>query len=286
MAVGLLQDRGALGELAAVLEDADPTRVHRALTLLTDVKSEELVAPLAAVVADPSRALGERAAAIRAHRQHPAAERSLLALLREGKIPPELHLRVADVFRYSRDSALQEAAAPFLRMPSLKRPALKTGAKNPISRLPPLRDLVERRGVVADGRALFFGQAKCATCHTVENEGKAVGPDLSGVGRKLDRSALLESILEPSVAISHGYEAYAAVTKQGVAIAGVLRERNDDSVTITTADGLTRIYSIAGLESFQRQATSLMPADLHHEIGVEGLVDLVEFLTSLRRRNK
>lgn len=286
VAVGMLQDRGALGELAAVLEDADPTRVHGALTLLTEVRSEELVAPLAAVVADSSRALDERAAAIRAHRQHPAAERSLLALLREGKIPRELHLRVADVFRHSHDAALQEAAAPFLKMPDLRMPESESGAKKPNSRLPPLRDLLERRGAGANGRALFFGRAKCATCHIVEGEGKAVGPDLSGVGRKLDRSALLESILEPSVAISHGYEAYTVVTKQGVALSGVLRERTDDSVTITTADGLTRIYSIAGLESFQRQATSLMPADLHHEIGVEGLVDLVEFLTSLRRRDK
>ena len=56
------------------------------------------------------------------------------------------------------------------------------------------------------GRQLF-GEAKCFACHRFDNEGGAHGPDLTGVAGRFSVRDLLESILEPSKAISDQYAA-------------------------------------------------------------------------------
>src|SRR5207253_9537763 len=49
------------------------------------------------------------------------------------------------------------------------------------------------------GEAIFFNkEMKCANCHKVGDQGTALGPDLSAIGKTRTRVELLESILEPS----------------------------------------------------------------------------------------
>src|SRR4051812_21662197 len=57
------------------------------------------------------------------------------------------------------------------------------------------------------GRELFAdaGRTLCATCHTIDGTGSKVGPDLSGIGDKLQKDALIRAILEPSAEIAVGY---------------------------------------------------------------------------------
>ena len=39
---------------------------------------------------------------------------------------------------------------------------------------------------------------QCAVCHKIGDNGGIVGPDLSQIGKKLNRAKILESILDPS----------------------------------------------------------------------------------------
>src|SRR5215468_8555953 len=49
------------------------------------------------------------------------------------------------------------------------------------------------------GKTVFASvAAKCAACHKAQGEGSDLGPDLSQIGGKFDRSHLIESILGPS----------------------------------------------------------------------------------------
>ena len=58
------------------------------------------------------------------------------------------------------------------------------------------------------GKAIYLSAAaKCASCHKVHGQGSDVGPDLSQIGGKLDRTHLIESILDPSAEIVQGYHA-------------------------------------------------------------------------------
>src|SRR5207248_8063426 len=54
--------------------------------------------------------------------------------------------------------------------------------------------LLGLKGDVTRGKALFFtnGTVQCKTCHRVGREGSTLGPDLSAIGKKLDRARILE----------------------------------------------------------------------------------------------
>ena len=57
------------------------------------------------------------------------------------------------------------------------------------------------------GRALvlYHPGAACIRCHAIDGHGGIAGPDLSMVGGRLDRAALLESIIRPGAVITEGY---------------------------------------------------------------------------------
>ena len=149
-------------------------------------------------------------------------------------------------------------------------------------KLPALADLVTRSGAAQKGKAVFAGVGTCAKCHVVAGEGKMVGPDLSGIGAKLSREALYESVLAPSAAISHNYEAWTAVTMDGRALTGLLVSKTPEQVVIRGADGLDVTVASGDIEELVKQPVSLMPADLAAVLSAEELVDVVTWLETLR----
>src|SRR5438552_5120241 len=68
------------------------------------------------------------------------------------------------------------------------------------------------------GRRLF-GEVGCASCHRFDNDGAAVGPDLTAVAGRFSVRDLLESIVEPSKAISDQYGAIVIRKKNGDVVA-------------------------------------------------------------------
>jgi mono/diheme cytochrome c family protein len=58
------------------------------------------------------------------------------------------------------------------------------------SRLPALADSAKQRG------AAIFVNTGCQHCHTIRKEGGTKGPDLSGVGRTLNKTQLRTQILQ------------------------------------------------------------------------------------------
>ena len=53
-------------------------------------------------------------------------------------------------------------------------------------------------GDQARGEALFFGTARCSTCHIVNGRGGRLGPELTTVGSARSRAYLVESIRQPA----------------------------------------------------------------------------------------
>jgi putative heme-binding domain-containing protein len=148
--------------------------------------------------------------------------------------------------------------------------------------LPPFSELVKMRGDPAKGKVVFDKAGTCANCHKVNGEGKDVGPDLSEIGKKLGREAVLEAILYPSAAISHNYETWVVTTKSGGVETGLLTSDAADAVTLKGADGILRTLKRADIEQIRRSSVSLMPADLHQALTTQDLADLVEYLLTLR----
>jgi len=167
---------------------------------------------------------------------------------------------------------VRQAAADVLPMPKAKG-----GEK-----MPPVAELLKRRGDPQKGRELFAGAGTCAKCHVVNGEGKGVGPNLSGVGAKLSPEALYESVLAPSAAISHSYETWTAVLSDGRSVTGMLVSRTPAEVVIRGADAVDVTIPAREIEDLVKQPVSLMPADLAATLSPEELVHVVSWMETLR----
>ena len=152
--------------------------------------------------------------------------------------------------------------------------------------LPPISDLVARSGDAARGAELFAKTGTCANCHIVNKQGKDVGPDLSEIGKKLSRTAFFESILFPSAGIAHNYEQYSVVLDDGNVVSGLMISQTDQAVTIKNKDGISRTIPTGDIDEIVKQKISIMPADLQKLLSEQDLVDVVEYLQTLKKATK
>jgi putative heme-binding domain-containing protein len=149
--------------------------------------------------------------------------------------------------------------------------------------LPPIDVLAKKKGNVENGRKLYFGASTCSQCHMVGKEGQNVGPSLTEIGDKLTREAMYVSILSPSAGISHNYEAYSARNTDGEVVTGLLVSKTESGVTLKDAKGIERTIPASELEEFLKMEKSLMPENLQETMSESDLVDIVEYLTTLRK---
>lgn len=272
-AAKLLLKHGQADLLIAAIHGDDAVRaagVVEALSLCADKRVEEMLAP---VVSDTARAVAVRSAAARALGRSAAGQKVLLALVVDGKLPADLKFTAADVLLSSWDKEIQRQAVEHLKPPA------SAGAKA----LPPVAELVRRSGDAANGQKIFMTTGTCAKCHQVGAEGKNIGPALTEIGGKLAKEALYVAILDPNAGISHNFETYLVVTADGLTATGLLVSKTDDAVTIRTAEGIDQTFTMDDVDEFVKQTTSLMPSDLQKLMTADELVDLVEYLGTLKR---
>ena len=145
-------------------------------------------------------------------------------------------------------------------------------------------DILALSGDADRGRSLFVAGAgvQCRNCHQIDGRGREFGPSLDGVGKRLTRGQILESILEPSRRIDAKWVGHTLVSSEGVVLTGMLRHRTDDHVTLRDAQGKDHTFPIADVEEIVAQQKSLMPELLVQDLTAEQLADLLAFLESLR----
>ncbi len=144
----------------------------------------------------------------------------------------------------------------------------------------PVPEALLTGGDPAKGAAIFRSEgAKCATCHKAGGEGKEVGPDLAEVfGRH--RSWIYGQILEPSASIHPDYVTYIVQTKDGRALAGIVRAEGADAIRVTDTEAKSTVIPRSAIEELKPSATSIMPVGLLGAVGEEGIRDLLAFLTN------
>ncbi len=144
-------------------------------------------------------------------------------------------------------------------------------------------EVLRLRGDPDAGRRLFMTSPKlqCRTCHELQGTGQNFGPDLSRVGAKRNRRALLESIRQPSKTIADGYRATLVRTTDGGARLGFIVKTTDEMLTIKTAQGRVSIPREKVKERVP-QKRSLMPKGLLRGLTAQEVADLLAFLTSLK----
>ena len=150
--------------------------------------------------------------------------------------------------------------------------------------LPSLAILMRMKGNPKQGKFIFHNTGTCYKCHKANGLGREVGPDLSEIGSKLSRTAMFESILYPSAGISHNYETYAIVLESGNSVSGIKVSETDDTITLKDAEAIPRTFNKDEIDDMAKQEVSLMPADLQKLMTAQELIDVVEFMQTLKKK--
>jgi len=142
-------------------------------------------------------------------------------------------------------------------------------------------DAVQEPADPESGRRIFHhGRlANCSHCHRHGGRGNVVGPDLSSLGNKQDRTWLLKSILEPSREMAPEYQPRTIILIDGRTFTGI-RLRSYIKETIRDANGQNRTFDRSDVEAMVESPVSFMPSGLVHALTDRELKDLIAFLES------
>ncbi|QGJ71413.1 Cytochrome C [Planctomycetales bacterium 10988] len=153
-------------------------------------------------------------------------------------------------------------------------------------------EVLQSEGDAKAGERLFFSPLgpSCAQCHRHRERGAEVGPDLTTIGKQLDRERILMALLEPSRDIAPQYRAENILTEEGQVLNGVVaghhnlsakeepdRERRE-LITIVDAKGQATTIPVADILFRSELKTSIMPQGLHQQLTVQEMSDLLQFL--------
>jgi putative heme-binding domain-containing protein len=266
-------ERELLAEAIANPDPAQGAKLVGVLGLSADARTNNLLWPL---VTSGERPLAIRTAAVAAIGRNAPGQKRLLALVEEGKLSADLKFAAANALLSSADEAIKTAAGKHLSLPA-------AAGGEP---LPPVAELTKRGGDAVRGKQLFSGIGTCAKCHKVRGEGKDVGPDLSEIGSKLSREAMYLSVLDPNAGVSFNYETWLVRTLDGTVFSGILISQTDEAIELKTAEAIVHKLDRGEIDQLKKQTLSLMPADLQKQLKAQDLVDIVEYLATLKKTNE
>jgi putative heme-binding domain-containing protein len=199
---------------------------------------------------------------------------SVLKLAKADKLPDDV--------KFTASSELNQARWPEIKQEAAKVLPLPQGQN--AQPLPPLAELAKLKGNPVNGLKVFASPAVgCNNCHQVRGQGVDFGPNLSEIGSKLGKDALFEAILDPSAGISFGYEAWQLQLKSGDEAYGLIASDTADEIAIKAVGGIVTRYKKGDVTRREQMKLSIMPAGLQQNMTTQELVDLVEFLASLKK---
>ena len=250
--------------------DPSPTSITWEVRVLTPPDRSALRA-LEEVLRDNRADDDAREEAAVALAEDPEGGLVLIDLARQGVLDDGLRAVVGEVIYAHPDPTVRALAHGLFPRPGELHP------------LPPLDELLALRGDPSRGRQVFRSStAQCSTCHRVRGRGGDVGPDLSDVATKLDRSALLDAILNPSASIAHGFDGWLITTADGQRLTGFVQA---DGERLLFKDSAGKRHLLAADDVVDRYPLSLsiMPEGVALGLEPPQLADLLAFLGEDRR---
>jgi len=239
-----------------------------ALGRFEDTRSKDI---LEGVILDGQTDLSVRRVAVQGLGRGWSGEPRLLALVQEGRLPQDLNSTAADVLLRASRGSIRDAATQHLGM-----------SESPEgSERPAIHELVARIGNPSAGREVF--DRACGSCHVANGTGTDFGPELSAIGSKLPGEALYLAVLDPDAGISFGYEGSEVRLRDGSQVAGIVASETSEAIELRLLNGVTERYNKDDVTSIAKLEHSLMPPNLHQGMSEQELVDLVEYLTTLRQ---
>lgn len=252
----------------------DSTNAVATVQLMANTRDKAFEQQLKPLVEKSEKPLPVRQAAVQSLARTQDGARYLLDLAKSEKLPADVKLTASSELNLAPWPEIKKLALEILPLPQTAN----------AESLPPISELTKRTGNAARGRTIFESDtAACIYCHVVNGRGTDVGPALSEIGTKLGKDALYQSILDPSSGISFGFEAWSIETKSGDELFGIIASETADDLTVKSQNGVITKVKKSEIARRQKLATSLMPVGLQLTMSTQDLVDLVEYLSSIKK---
>ncbi|NOX99971.1 MAG: c-type cytochrome [Verrucomicrobia bacterium] len=211
-----------------------------------------------------------------AKNRDPIIHQEALRALRSSSLTSDQQAQLKKIATQYPDSAGLVAALIDAASLNAGRPAL-TDTAAWLKRLDAIKTPADPKA----GRRIFNHSqlALCANCHRHSGRGNVVGPDLSNIGDRGDRSWLLEAILNPNKDIAPQYLPRMITLNDGSVYTGI-RLRSYVNEQIRDAQGLNHTFKRDDVKSIQDLPMSFMPTGLPMSLTDRELRDLLAFLES------
>tara|TARA_B100000029_G_C17605760_1_gene967328 strand:- start:3799 stop:6966 length:3168 start_codon:yes stop_codon:yes gene_type:complete len=212
-----------------------------------------------------------REQSVRALVQTPKGGLELIKLAKEGNFPESYKDIVGKAMSNSMNVAMHADAAKYFPLPPTKNN----------NSLPGMTELLVYVGNPENGK-MVFETSGCNNCHVVNGEGIDFGPNLSKAGNKLSKLAFYQSIIDPSAGIAPSYKQYSIELKNNEEIVGFIISETSDVLKIKSEGGIITDVNQTDIVTKKELSISAMPSNLQYLMSVDELVDLVEFMISLK----
>jgi len=268
-AIWLLKEKNGVDYFEKLLDSKDDFIISQTLIAMKHLRDRDSWNCVKAVVTDENRSITVRRKAMRTLGTGWRQESRVLEMLRKGEIPDELENAAVTVLMSAIKGSVREEASTYMTIPE--------GAE----KLPPLNELVASVGNVINGKAVFG--VYCSACHQVLEEGIDFGPKLSEIGSKLSKYGMYASIIYPNEGIGFGYEGFVIETVDGAISVGYIASKTEDEIGLKQMGGMLTTIKRSEIVSIKELENSLMTSGLHQAMSKDELVDLVEYLSSLKK---
>jgi putative heme-binding domain-containing protein len=210
---------------------------------------------------------GVRATILGALLSRPVHQPALLDALESGAVSSSaLDTSQRELLRKSKNEAARQRAAKILA-------SAESGDRR--EAFEEAKACLELKPVAANGRKVF-GRL-CASCHRLDREGVAVGPDLFGIRNQPKESILLHIVL-PEQEVAPNFASYLCETNDGRVFSGLIAAEARGSVTLRQAQGIEETIPRREIASLTASRLSLMPQELEKAMTAQELADLLAYL--------
>lgn len=193
--------------------------------------------------------------------------RELIGRLRDKRFPDGLRLDLADAVEASGSAPLAAELKAVL----------------------PKGDIYEEYADVLYGGNRWRGEqyfkqnetGQCVRCHSLGDAGATVGPDLSNIGRVLERKQLLQALLEPGARLAPGFGTVKLTLKGGQEVTGILEKENASELVLRTSEAeplRVPVSRITRRENYPSAMPAMGGIMSRHEMR-----DVIEFLSGLKK---
>lgn len=270
MAVRLLMANHGENEVRSAIHSDTATAMNLigALGGSEDPKIKDL---LQSVLVDKKLDLKVRRRAMRIFSNGYTGQERLMDLVSSHKIPDDLDTTAENILLKARRSDIKQKAMAFYHK----------GENN--TALAPMEVLVKLKGNAGNGKTMFTNV--CSSCHQVNNNGINFGPDLSEIGAKYAKDGLYKNIVYPDAGIAFGYDGYLIKTKDGNQVLGYITSETNEDVSMKTGGSTVTKIKKSDIVSRKLYEHSLMPTGLLSGMKQQEVVDLLEYLSALKKKS-